>query len=245
MLENFLEYFKNTIIFVLFSYSRVVVKWNNYWNNPSDNFFINWILNIVFFLKKNYYKTIYNSLIEPKYPEWIQICKLSDDVYHEHYYDISDCDNNHIIDSFEELGNDINKTQITECLVIIKNKTKNYLTRIIYPEIHTNKKHKPFTIWKKDKIIKPLNLILDIEYLHPKMKEPITFELNRGFYIENNQLFSPLFIKRCLEYQNKPYYFDMEYSLKIMDMKLKMIELDSSQYIHILENNEYEICKII
>jgi len=253
IIENFFSSIKNLAIFLLFSYSQIIVKWNDFWKNPGDSMVIKYILDIAFFLKKYYCKILFDFRIEPIYTEWIQICKLSDNKYHEFYYDISDCDKEEIMNSFEELANDINEKEVNECLAIIKNESHNYHVRILYPTISKNKfasmnSTNPIFLQKTNKnsqIVKGRNVFLDISYWCPGMKDSINLEVDRGMYLENNQLFSPLFIKRCLEYQSKPYRFNKYYKITLYDMNLKKIKMGYNEYIHITKNNQYEVCKII
>lgn len=244
MFEHFLITLNNIAIHILFFYSKILVNLNNFWNEKcKDNFIFKYAIGIFYCLKKKYYNTILNSRIEPEYSEWIQICKLYDNNnYSEFYYDISNCEKEDIANSFEEIENNIDKN-MKESLAIAK-KSGNYYTRILYSQNNFSK-IKCVKLFKKNENIRPRALFIDIQYLHPRMDDSIPIELNRGMFSENNQILSPLFVKRCLEYQSKPYHFDNDYKLKILDSNLKMFKINSSEYIHIIENNQYEICKII
>lgn len=84
---------------------------------------------------------------------------------------------------------------------------------------------------------------LSIEYSHPKLAIPIELNINKNVFIDGNHLFTPEFVLRCLKYQNKTYYFDSKYKLKLLDNNINTIDLDSTKYIE-LTNKSYSICTI-
>lgn len=98
------------------------------------------------------------------------------------------------------------------------------------------------TAKKQDKLTRlqlPLSqsdvCFLTIEYVHPAMEKGIFIELDNGYYVANNCLFTPLFIRRCLEYQTASFFFDMDYELKLMDGDLNIFILTSRQWIQLSE----------
>lgn len=74
---------------------------------------------------------------------------------------------------------------------------------------------------------------LSIEYTHPNMEHSIPLDINNGYMLTNNVLFSPLFVRRMLSFQSTPFVFDMDYVLKIMDSDVNLVELKSNQYIQL------------
>lgn len=76
---------------------------------------------------------------------------------------------------------------------------------------------------------------ITVKYIHPMMINPIYLELN-NIYFKNNRILSPCFVKRLLEYQPIHYFFDMDYTLEIIDNNIKTINLKSTQYIELNEN---------
>jgi hypothetical protein len=78
---------------------------------------------------------------------------------------------------------------------------------------------------------------LTIEYTHPKQKESISLDIPRSMYIVGNELFTPSFILRCLNYQSKNFCFDTNYVLKLVDRDVNIIELRNNQYIELNKNN--------
>jgi len=87
------------------------------------------------------------------------------------------------------------------------------------------------------------NYFLSIEYQHPKMKNTISLKLDKRYLIAGNELFSPCFVLKCLNYQNKPYEFDKDYKLEILDSDINTTTLNSNQYIR-LSNVKYEVIEV-
>jgi hypothetical protein len=85
-------------------------------------------------------------------------------------------------------------------------------------------------------------LFLSVEYTHTEMGEAIELKMDAGFFREGNELFTPAFVLRMLEYQHIAYYFDDDYKVRIMDTNCNIIELDSNTYIVITETG-YEFKK--
>ena len=87
---------------------------------------------------------------------------------------------------------------------------------------------------------------LSIEYTHPDMDKSIVIELGDEYYMTNNHLLSPLFVKRYLEYNHSKgeYTFDENYKIRIMDNNIKICEVTSDYYIN-LNKNSYEILSLL
>lgn len=87
---------------------------------------------------------------------------------------------------------------------------------------------------------------LTVEYCHPRMKTTLLLNLEREYYLEGNHLFSAAFICRMLKYQNsaKDYYFDTNYTLKLMDNDINMTELVYGQYV-VLEKEGFRVAETI
>lgn len=84
---------------------------------------------------------------------------------------------------------------------------------------------------------------LTIQYFQENNKNPITLEIPKSMYLDKNELFTSIFVYRCLKYQNIPFYFDLNYKIKIIDNNINMIELDCNQYI-LLEKSNYKIISL-
>ena len=73
--------------------------------------------------------------------------------------------------------------------------------------------------------------LLYVEYSHPKMRTPICLPFSNHMIQPYNELFTPAFILRQLQTQTEYYYFDLNYTLIILDSNLKRTVLKSNQYI--------------
>jgi hypothetical protein len=82
--------------------------------------------------------------------------------------------------------------------------------------------------------------LLYVEYSHWKMSNPIQLPFNNYMLQPYNELFTPTFVLRQLQTQTEYYYFDMDYTLSILDSNLVNIKLNSTQYL-LLQVNSYEI----
>ena len=82
---------------------------------------------------------------------------------------------------------------------------------------------------------KPSNVrFLSIIYSHPHMNHDIELQLPQAMYHVGNELFSPVFVLRMLEYtvgSGSNYVFDMNYTLKILDRNVKYTDLSCNEYI--------------
>ena len=84
---------------------------------------------------------------------------------------------------------------------------------------------------------------LTVQYTHPLQKEQITLNIPEGMMIYGNDLFTPPFVLRCLKYQTKPFHFDLNYTIKIIDGNVNKIELTSNDFITLSEN-DYLLCSL-
>lgn len=108
-----------------------------------------------------------------------------------------------------------------------------FLTRVIMDErgeLHLTKTKTP-------------KHFLSIEYSHPEMDDKVPIELSASTYIEGNEILSKQFVRRYLEYQSEPFVFDNNYKLILMDSKIKMLELNSEQYV-VIGKTGYDIKSI-
>ena len=76
------------------------------------------------------------------------------------------------------------------------------------------------------------------------MNSPVFLELDKSFYVKNNILFSPIFIRRLLEYQSTEFYFDMNYKLNIIDTDVNYFTLTSNQIVQIT-GSKYKIVDLV
>jgi hypothetical protein len=84
---------------------------------------------------------------------------------------------------------------------------------------------------------------VSIVYSHPKMKDVIYLDIDPMFYLNENEILSPVFILRLLKYQKTPFVFDNDYSIEIMDNDINVIHLTNKHYI-LLHENSYGVVDI-
>lgn len=77
---------------------------------------------------------------------------------------------------------------------------------------------------------------LSITYNHPDMKHAIELKLNKSWLMTGNQLFTPTFILRALEYQSESYVFDDYYKIKVIDSNVNMFEFGINKYMVLTED---------
>jgi hypothetical protein len=122
-----------------------------------------------------------------------------------------------------------------ETLFIVKNNGE-YVVRT-----YTKKKPQQLIVWDPYPKRSDMNFLF-VEYRHHEMRESIELKIPDGYYLEGNELFSPAFIKRCLEYSKCYYVFDMDYEIHFMDHEMKEGILNSKEYVLIQEDG-YDVRK--
>jgi hypothetical protein len=200
---------------------------------------------MVYFVKY-VYCLVSNQNIEPMNNNWIctsvllkQSSKFIDEYYYfKESYEFMNTDD--ILEPLKEMSYNITSIvestdNIVEGMITMKNAEK-YINRIFF-----NK--------NKAKIETELPLVpskhrfISVKYTHPNMDEPVFIDIDNEYYYANNEILSPLFIKRYLEYQPLIYDFDMNYELELMDNDINSYKLTSKQYI-LLADNTYTIKNI-
>jgi len=56
-------------------------------------------------------------------------------------------------------------------------------------------------------------------------------------WVIGNELFTPCFVRRCLEYQETPFVFSKNYEIAIMDANVNTITFNQEQYIEVSSDN--------
>lgn len=77
---------------------------------------------------------------------------------------------------------------------------------------------------------------LSVEYSHPKMESSIVFDMPKYMFVVGNEILSCAFVYRWLVYQEKPFLFDKDYAIKIIDHNAQFVVIGYDQYIQVLEN---------
>ena len=107
--------------------------------------------------------------------------------------------------------------QVVDAIVVMKDGDR-YIVRSILSKhdkfYHDSSKH----------------VFLSIEYTHPEMDKTIPIEFPDEMYEIGNVVFTPMFVKRYLEYQMEHYVFDDRYIINIIDCDANMVSLNSKQY---------------
>ena len=117
-----------------------------------------------------------------------------------------------------------NLMHVVDAIVVMRDGDR-YIVRSIL-NVHTDFEHKSSE-----------HVFLSVTYKHPSMNKPIAIEIPAQMYQVGNVLFTPMFVKRCLEYQSLSYVFDDNYTLDIIDNKMNMLSMSSTQYAILTENN--------
>jgi len=87
------------------------------------------------------------------------------------------------------------------------------------------------------------NQFLSVEYTHPHMSTGIVIVIPDNMYCNTSCLLTPAFIQRYLAHQDKLYFFDMNYVVKIMDTNINTFNLRSNQYIK-LSDRSYKVITV-
>ena len=129
------------------------------------------------------------------------------------------------------------KTNDLEYLVLLhcRNMTRDYiLARLMCSDATDGK----FNI--AHDTVPTKNYFLSVEYHHTRMKHTISLNLDKRYLITGNELFSPCFVLKCLNYQKEPFVFDADYKLTFLDSDINTVVLNSNQYIR-LSDKTYEV----
>lgn len=238
--ESIQAFFQNQILLnIVFTYSKFIVLVDNYKKTVFNQYPIlkKWeeksikILNIL-------YSKYQNKKSEPFYDNWISISKMIvyDDVMNSLYfkynieeeYKIIKYENPEFYDSNSLIIEMNENTNIKECLIISKYNNK-------YNCFVQNKLSLKYCEIRKETCKNPF---LSIEYRHKMMKNPISINLDKGYFLVGNEILSKSFILRYLEYNTEKTYYDSDYEIHIIDNNINNVILKSTEYI-LLEKNNY------
>ena len=213
----------------------------------------NYLYNNVEFVKTNvdsvmrfYYDNIKTKLVnhrlEPFDNTWTGLFYTKNGVYEENFYAINEYGNLDEPSEMSRLTSDYDgpynfakhkiSEETPEYLVLLKS-PKFWISRICNTSITD------YSI----SIADTPKYFLSIEYWHPSMENKINIEISPLLYLDQNELFSSMFVLRCLHYQQLPFIFDSQYKLHIMDNEIKMFELKSNEFIKLNKSN-YSILDI-
>ena len=192
------------------------------------------------------YSFLTNQRMESRDPIWISTCWLSSGNFSEdngHFFtrafsnDLFDLEKGnygeYAISYIQTMSRNLVSNEKANPLIIIKTLSLENRPFYVVRQAHSSPL-KPF-IYETS----PFRAI-SIEYIHPKMAESIEINMSPEWFIINNELFTPTFVLRMLEYQSQSYLYDNEYKIRIMDSECNIIEFGAEQYLFITKEN-YEI----
>ncbi len=180
-----------------------------------------------------------NKKMESKSNNWIHICRLSDSEqpYSEIYSDLPEnITENDCITKFKSAYLSVLNESINykDTCVIMKQNNLYYvdICNTIDIQLHID-----------TPIVKSNCVPISIVYNHPEMNEGIDLLfIPNEMYCVNNCIFSEVFVRRCLEYQDKPFVFDERYTINVIDMNVSMYTITKDEYMKILVDG-IKICK--
>ena len=181
-----------------------------------------------------------NKKVEPKTNNWIHICRINNDgqSYSEIYDKLSDTiTDTECVRKYKSAYLSVlnNSNQYNDTCVILK-QNKLYCVGICDGE--------EISLNVETPIEKSNCVPISIVYKHPDMVDDIDLLfLPNEMYCVNNCLFSKSFVRRCLEYQEKPFVFDERYTINIIDMNVTMYTITKNEYMKILVD-EFQINKL-
>ena len=181
-----------------------------------------------------------NNNIEPKMNTWIHVCRISnqDNSYLEIYDNLSDtlteaeCVRKYQSAYLSVLNESV---QYNDTCVFLKQNNLYYISKCSGPDIKLD----VATPIEKSNCV-PISIV----YKHPDMTEEIDLLfLPNEMYCVNNSLFSKAFVRRILEYQEKPFVFDDRYTIDIIDSNVTMYTITKNEYMKILVD-EFKIISL-
>jgi len=211
-----LDYYSSTLVLLEDQYTYSYNKYN----------WFKFGIDRIFRYKRDFINYVYDIKVYPDH-DWynmINIIHLSEKFeYHEHYSKIEKVHNEQsymkqMRGFYSSLYDNKNKNSV--CLM---SKFNN-----MYCVQHTPVYLKNNDIFEKSEIS-----ILSVTYSHPSMEEKIDISLPDTILYCHNQLFNFAFVYHCLQYQDKPYVFDEQYRIEIMDSNVDTKIIVYDQYLHV------------
>ena len=183
---------------------------------------------------------LFEYKIEPYHKLWINISYLQadiDNIYlienYDDYYEELVC-NKQLLNEQINTNYQVLSSVYCDYKILIMTYKGQYIVRSEFLDLQDNNFEKMLF---NEKVKKPF---LQITYIEPNNKVSIDMNLPESYYLENNELFSATFVKRYLEYKNKPYNFDLDYEINIMDSDINQITLTNEDYI-VITKDGYEV----
>lgn len=167
---------------------------------------------------------------EPVAARWIQTCKLNKippapDRFFENYQIISEEDDYSV--AFSNASQSISNNTTRENGIIVMKNNDWYAVRLC------SSVDIPPGLCGTTSGFRPMS----ISYSHPELTESIEIQLHEGFWCIGNELFSPAFMRRYLEYQELAFICDEQYSIQIIDSNVNIHNVKPNQYIRVDHDN--------
>lgn len=182
------------------------------------------------------HSVLYNYYTFPFQNNWVAFVHIDNIDYGLHYLCYLDQMFYHFSDVELKKINYINYFIETKSKIYDTNKSSLIYLKINDFQIIRNKYLSNISLETKE--VK--NPFLTISYHHPDMLSPIELNLDKFYFIQNNELLSACFILMILSYQSQPFVFDYKYTIKMMDNDLNPVSLKNEQFIRLLDKG-YEI----
>lgn len=232
------EFFQNAASAVIFEYSRIqtnIYLWSK--SMYQEYYSAKVIVDAAVFVKETYTSLTSRKRLEPP-GNWVQVCSThhltrgyyigdGKPIYTEGYRVIQDAIDlepyyQTCYENNRELRAENKEYEDSDALIIARSNDKYRVLRCHATPV-------PPVFPMDTSSIK----FLSAEYFATPDSEPIVLQIPKTMYIANNELFSPGFIRRALEYQDAPFEFHANYIIKIMDSNLNTVELDPTKYIRL------------
>ena len=167
---------------------------------------------------------------EPVATRWIQTCKLNKippapDRFFENYQILSEEDDYSV--AFSNASQSISNNTMRENGIIVMKNNDWYAVRLC------SSVDIPTVLSGTTSGFRPMS----ISYSHPELPESIEIQLHEGFWCIGNELFSPAFMRRYLEYQELAFICDEQYSIQIIDSNVNVYNVKPNQYIRVDNEN--------
>ena len=223
--------FESIAIYIIWLYSDITIYCYDYAtkiynSNSIIQSFTDWIFSAGSFLSNQYTVLTSQKRNEPTSNYWFCVCTLPDiDRYFEMYEMIRETDENKDTGTSEQRHSfafSFSDFSDIDVITILKNNNK-YTVQLFDPTCNSVDLLNDNTV--------SLFEVMSISYSHPKMKTSVDLKIPKSVFIVGNQLFSPVFVKRCLEYQEEDFYFDLHYTITIIDKNIQIYTIRSSEYL--------------
>ena len=198
--------------------------------------FCKWTWDKISYINNSINSYFIKHKIEPNYDIWCNkiVLKKTNNTYslyekYNYYYEEDNINNHAIAYILSEIFYNKVEKNNENTLVIFKYKNK---------QIIQNNKKPEYDITNNYNFTPTSYRFITVQYI--KKDISITLDIPKSMYIINNILFTPEFVFRCLLYQEEPFEFDIDYTLKIIDQNINMFEIRSYQYI-LLEKDTYKV----